>query len=494
MKSSCIWKVVVVSVVIGWWLPGRAHAQGTLADLLDKEAATPPTAAGSPDPAPQKGVGAEPRRAPTPAASDTRKAVAAIQEIFRAEYAAATTPANQKALAQHLTAQAGQAKDLVEKWALLTEAARMAVDAGDVGSVFAIIDSTVSVYEVDAQQAKLDAIAKLVPKVGPEALENLVLETVRMTRQLVSQGELTEAKKLAVMAGSLVRKSRNRPLTTEVNQLTILIREAQKTAKDRDVLMEKLAEMPDDPKLASEAGSFFCFRDGDWNRGLPYLAKGSDAKLAALAKDDLLSAGDAAAAGRLGDAWWEWAEGQKADARVAGRQRALAFYEKAMPQAQGLERMRLEKRIQEAEGGGLQGKQIGFLADLPVARKNGLNFFALDGRLNGKPVVCGDRQWAKGIIATPLAAGTDGVVAYAIPAGAKRLVGKAGVYTRPAGTVGFEIRVDGPKVWASRQIDNPVQVESFDIPIYGAKEVVLVTTCTNRGNANTVWLDPAIAY
>jgi len=494
MKGSTSFFIAVVCLVVGWWLPGRLYGQGTLADLLDQEAAAQPRATVAPDPASQKGPGADARRSPIPGAADTQKAVAAVQDIFRAEYTSASTPANRKALAQHLAAQAGQTTNLSDKWALFTEAARLAVEAGDGAGVFAIIDATAMIYDVDRQQAKVEAIGKLVPKVDPKAAEDLVLETVRMSQELVSRGDLAEAKKLSLMAAALVKKTGNRQLVAEVNKLANGIREAQKTAKDRDVLLERLAGMPDDPKLALEAGSFFCFREGDWPRGLPYLAKGSDTKLAALAKDDLLAAGNAAAGVPVGDAWWAWADAQKGDVRSAGRQRAVLFYERAMPQAQGLERVRLEKRIKEAEGGGLDGSKTGFLADLPVAQRSGLNFFALDGRLNGKPVVCSDREWAKGIIATPRIEGMDGVVAFNVPAGAKRLIGKAGLFGHPAGTVGFEIRVDGQRVWSSRQLADPSQVESFDIPLYGGKELELVTNCTNRNSANACWLNPALAY
>jgi hypothetical protein len=38
----------------------------------------------------------------------------------------------------------------------------------------------------------------------------------------------------------------------------------------------KLSQNPNDPDICLEAGSYFCFKAHDWDRGLPVLAKGSD--------------------------------------------------------------------------------------------------------------------------------------------------------------------------------------------------------------------------
>ena len=58
------------------------------------------------------------------------------------------------------------------------------------------------------------------------------------------------------------------------------------------------------PGGESVLGTYLCFVRGDWDRGLPHLAAGSDAALAATAKHDLARPQDAAARAAAGDAWW----------------------------------------------------------------------------------------------------------------------------------------------------------------------------------------------
>ena len=50
---------------------------------------------------------------------------------------------------------------------------------------------------------------------------------------------------------------------------------------------EKLKTNPDDPQANLALGRYRCFAKGDWEAGLPLLAKSGDAALASLAKKAL---------------------------------------------------------------------------------------------------------------------------------------------------------------------------------------------------------------
>ena len=98
-----------------------------------------------------------------------------------------------------------------------------------------------------------------------------------------------------------------------------------------------LKEKPNDPDANLVVGKYLCRTKGDWEKGLPMLALGSNAKLKALAEEDIKGATTAEEQVKLGDAWWE----------ANGKQRASFWYEKASPSLVGLEKDRVQERLEE---------------------------------------------------------------------------------------------------------------------------------------------------
>lgn len=484
------------------WL-SAASAQPNLADLLDQEGAAQPrpvAALAAPSLTP-----AGPVKEPIPAAAETKQALAAVQDIFRVEFVAANTPDKRVALAQQLLAQAERTSKSSDRWALFVEAARLAAEAGDPATTFAVIDATTAVYAVDPLTAKLDAIGRLVPKVSPQGADDLSLACLEMCRTLIGRGDLAEARKLLTMTSALTKKTRNRALTAEVNKLTVAIRDAEKVGKERDAILEKLAANPGDPELCLEAGSYFCFKAGDWEKGLPLLAKGSDAELARLAKDDLAAAGSAARAAALGDAWWTWAEKHRGPLKAAGMIRASLAYETAVAAAQGLEKVRLEKRIKEAQADQpVTGRRVA-LADLgELSAKNIWGGFSKEGKFQGKPFLCRGQEWPKALCVCPdTAAGGIATVTVQVPRGAKRLIGVAGIFTASADTPpnvqpvtpqNFEIMVDRRSAWKSPPLKKRDDTAAFDVDITGAMAIELRVMTEHGAAAWAAWLNPEILF
>jgi len=87
-----------------------------------------------------------------------------------------------------------------------------------------------------------------------------------------------------------------------------------------------LAEKPDDPEACLTAGRFYCFTKGDWDRGLPLLAKGGDPALKALAARELSRPDGASDQFALANAWWDQAETEKRSALAESRLRDHAAF------------------------------------------------------------------------------------------------------------------------------------------------------------------------
>lgn len=88
-----------------------------------------------------------------------------------------------------------------------------------------------------------------------------------------------------------------------------------------------------------------CLMKGDWEKGLPMLAMGGDAKLKAPTAKDLAEPKEAAAQVEVGDAWWDLAEAEKGPAKSNLQKRALHWYRLALPNLAGLNKTRVEKRV-----------------------------------------------------------------------------------------------------------------------------------------------------
>jgi len=110
-----------------------------------------------------------------------------------------------------------------------------------------------------------------------------------------------------------------------------------------------LAGNPSDADANLAVGGWYCFEKGDWERGLPLLARGSDAVLAALARQELAAPDTPEGQLKLADQWWESAEKAKGTAKGSMQARAVDWYQKLLPELAGLDKLRIEKRLEEIE-------------------------------------------------------------------------------------------------------------------------------------------------
>src|SRR5262249_26298294 len=109
----------------------------------------------------------------------------------------------------------------------------------------------------------------------------------------------------------------------------------------------KLAKEPDDAEANTEVGRYYALIKGNWKKGLPLLVKGKDEALQALAKKDLANPKASKTQVTLGDAWWDLADKAKVPAKERLQERAAFWYEQALPDLTGLNKVRLEKRLEQ---------------------------------------------------------------------------------------------------------------------------------------------------
>jgi hypothetical protein len=112
--------------------------------------------------------------------------------------------------------------------------------------------------------------------------------------------------------------------------------------------MSRLETSPDDANAQSVAGRYLCLVENRWEEGLARLVKGSDAKLSLAAKHELDASQADGGELIIADAWFD--ASQDAGASFEKRrlvERASSWYQAARPNAQGLEKMKIERRLKE---------------------------------------------------------------------------------------------------------------------------------------------------
>src|SRR5262249_12926545 len=95
----------------------------------------------------------------------------------------------------------------------------------------------------------------------------------------------------------------NRSLETLVQYRAYEIQALRKAYEALEDTIKVLATNPGDPDANLARGKFFGLDKGDWDRGLPLLALGSDPKWKELAQKDLAAPSDATAQVEIGNSY-----------------------------------------------------------------------------------------------------------------------------------------------------------------------------------------------
>lgn len=294
---------------------------------------------------------ATPPAEPVPAEADRQKAERQIREIFSREYAAASRSEAKASLAGLLWKQAGETPDdPLARYVLLSETLRLAAEAGEVLIACDALRALETAYRVDVWESRLAILSQL-SRTAHDA--DARREVARCAADSVSAAIRAdccqEAEQLAAVALELATRIRSVELRKEARDLQTQARALARAWKGLQPALETLRTQAEDPEANLAVGKYYCFAKADWTRGLPHLAKGSDAALAALAalaKADLDGPDQPTARVELAERWWGLVESLPASAeKQAARSRAGTWYGRGLPGLTGLQKARVEKRL-----------------------------------------------------------------------------------------------------------------------------------------------------
>ncbi len=284
---------------------------------------------------------------PIPDDAAQEKVMATIRDIYKDDYKDRT------ALANKLFQRATETQDTTERFVLLQEAKDLASETWQGKLAFDVIDVMAKEYEISGPSMKVEVFEQAVkkPRISPEqkiAIAKVALEVIDAA---IGEDKFDVAKKAGRIASQLVRQTNNKDLLQEIVAKGKDVGIAAKAYADAQKAMATLKGMPDDPEANLIVGKYLCFNKGNWKKGLPMLAKGSDDTFKALAAKDVAGAANANEQVKLGDAWWDVANVQEGMAKKQVEDRACYWYRQASPNLSGLTKDKVEKRINKIQVG-----------------------------------------------------------------------------------------------------------------------------------------------
>jgi hypothetical protein len=274
---------------------------------------------------------AEPaQKLPRPDEAAVREAVELVQQAYgddlRQDFA--------KAVGMLLKA-VDETTDPARRYALLSVAERVAIDAGDADLALQVVGRRTSLFDEDGMRARHGMFLKLRKAVKkPDAplfafAVTIAGEAAAAEEYDLADGAADVALEIAVAIDreekrllseyKKIRYPQQQPpeatakaLIADAKQLQKVLQDRRRETSEFGDAEKRLLANPSDAEAARRVGEYLCFVKRQWNRGLKYLARAGSDPLRELAGQELaLPEGSAAETGarfRLAGGWWRLAE------------------------------------------------------------------------------------------------------------------------------------------------------------------------------------------
>lgn len=288
-----------------------------------------------------------PKRLPIPNAEALRAADKQVRDIFQTEFAAAKRPSDKSALAEQLLQHAkNDGDDAVAQYVLFDAARTLAVEADEFQLTFNVIDELVSRFELNEYELKAAALTtgskELRSVIAQRGFCELIVESVDAAAR---EEQFDAAAKLVPLLSVSASKIKDASVRKEFLARHSELKQLQTQWTAITKAKSTLEKTPDDAVANGAYGRYLCLLAGNWEKGLPLLAKGTDPTLSKAAKQELEEQATPEEQLSLADAWWTVGQSESGIAKQNLLLQAKANYEKAANELKGLSRTKADQRI-----------------------------------------------------------------------------------------------------------------------------------------------------
>jgi hypothetical protein len=289
---------------------------------------------------------------PVPNESERAKADALIDEVYQDDIAkAAKDPSLKLRLAQIFLQEGRDTADHVAgRYRLFSRARDLAAAGGDAPTALQAIEELGAEFAIPTGQVMAMKIAALQEAAraegsSAEAYRNVLQTAQAFVEDLQDQHDYASALEVLKAAEHAAKRLKSIALVATLRKRMAEAEENRNAFAPLQGHIERLRKAPDDVAANLELGKYFALAKGDWQRGLPHLAKvqGAVGDLARLDRSFPSSTQDQIA---LVDGWLKLAEsnlGKESPEHCA--RRAYFWYLVASTEADAAEKGMLERKL-----------------------------------------------------------------------------------------------------------------------------------------------------
>jgi S1-C subfamily serine protease len=289
-------------------------------------------------------------RLPRPDKSLVAEARQLIKEIFEEEYRTAKTREAKSELADKLFAQAKDATTEHDRFALLSEAGMLSLQAPNPRSAMRAAWEIGERYDVDSIQMKLSTVKGLAIAVKTRAdrLE-LVSNALVLADEASGQHRFTEASAATTVAKNAAVAARDATALAKVRKRETQAQEDQAAWDSYQKALKDLQSNPADNDAHLAVGMYACSQLGDWALGLQHLIESNHESIEAASSLDLNNPKAPDAMVAAADAWLKASQDFAGKQHKAFLSRAKHWYEKALPSLASLQKLKVQKNLQKVD-------------------------------------------------------------------------------------------------------------------------------------------------
>jgi hypothetical protein len=305
-------------------------------------------------------IGQEPERSAGPGGKQLAipdrtaldKAEALVRELYQEQYDKAKKDAVARAQLAALLLQEGKETNdyPAGRFVLFREARELAAQAGDAPIALQAIDELASDFGIQAAaafQMKIKALTAASAAVAaPHAYQTIVDTALVLMEDALAADDYEAALNLTATAENAARKLKIVALVSNIRKRGEEVTALQKEFARWKPFADALRQNPKDAEASLEMGKYYALVRGNWERGLPLLAQGSDPSLKAIAAADLEEPKNGPGLVALAVAWQKLAKGSPEALKVQALLRSYYWFQQALPELDENARASVEKRMQ----------------------------------------------------------------------------------------------------------------------------------------------------
>ena len=299
--------------------------------------------------APGAVAGSKDRR-PVPPEEERAERREQIGEMYRKELRA-SAKAGRQALAHLLMERARESKDdPPARYVLLEQARRMAARGGHAWTARHALAAMAEAFDVDLLARSVETLRVAADRAGSErASAQCVDLALRLADRYADRNAYRDAKRCLSLVSDAARRLDRRGLRAAYHERRQRLNRTMARYRELEPVRAELEKRPGDPRANRLVGAFHAFYKGDWEKGLPLLARGDEKPLREAAETDLADRDDRSGWVNKGDAWYALAEGRSEPQASAMIARARYWYTRALPRLSGFTRKRVLERLKGGE-------------------------------------------------------------------------------------------------------------------------------------------------